>query len=59
MDYKNCASRWLLTHCNMMYGTHNVKMPPEVNRHPYATKVRVRSQDSPREICDGQSGTGT
>jgi hypothetical protein len=42
-----------------MYGTHNVKMPPEVNRHPYATKVRVRSQDSPREICDGQSGTGT
>ena len=22
-DYKNCASRWLLTHCNMMHGTHN------------------------------------
>ena len=25
IDYKNCASRWSLTHCNMMYGTHNVK----------------------------------
>ena len=25
IDYKNCASRWLLTHCNMMHGTHNVK----------------------------------
>ena len=24
-DYKNCASRWLLTHCNMMHGTYNVK----------------------------------
>ena len=26
IDYKNCASRWLLTHCNMMHGTHNVKV---------------------------------
>jgi len=24
--YKNCASRWLLTHCNMMHGTYNVKL---------------------------------
>ena len=22
MDYKNCASHWSLTHCNMMHGTH-------------------------------------
>ena len=26
IDYKNCASRWSLTHCNMMHGTHNVKL---------------------------------
>ena len=26
IDYKNCASRWSLTHCNMMRGTHNVKL---------------------------------
>ena len=25
-DYKNCASRWSLTHYNMMHGTHNVKI---------------------------------
>ena len=25
MDCKNCASRWSLTHCNMMHGTHNVR----------------------------------
>ena len=25
IDYKNCASRWSLTHCNMMHGTYNVK----------------------------------
>ena len=25
IDYKNCASRWSLTYCNMMHGTHNVK----------------------------------
>jgi hypothetical protein len=25
IDYKNCASRWLLTRCNMMHSTHNVK----------------------------------
>ena len=25
-DYKNCASRWSLTHCSMMHGTHNVKL---------------------------------
>ena len=25
IDYKNCTSRWSLTHCNMMHGTHNVK----------------------------------
>ena len=25
IDYKNCTSRWLLTHCNMMHGAHNVK----------------------------------
>ena len=24
IDYKNCASRWSLKHCNMMHGTHNV-----------------------------------
>ena len=26
IDYKNCVSRWSLTHCNMMHGTHNVKL---------------------------------
>ena len=26
IDYKNCASRWSLTQCNMMHGTHNVKL---------------------------------
>ena len=26
IDYKNCASRWSLTHSNMMRGTHNVKI---------------------------------
>ena len=26
IDYKNCASRWSLTHCNMMHGTHNVTL---------------------------------
>ena len=26
IDYKNCASRWSLTHCNMMHGAHNVRM---------------------------------
>ena len=25
-DYKNCGSRWSLTHCNMMHGRHNVKL---------------------------------
>ena len=25
VDYKNCASRWSLIHCNMMRGTHSVK----------------------------------
>ena len=25
-DYTNCASRWSLTHCNKMHGTHNVKI---------------------------------
>ena len=24
-DHKNCASRWSLTHCNMMHGTHKTK----------------------------------
>ena len=24
IDYKNCASRWSLTHSNTMHGTHNV-----------------------------------
>jgi hypothetical protein len=24
--YKNCASRWSSTHCNMMHGTHNVTL---------------------------------
>ena len=28
IDYKNCASRWSLTHSNMMHGTHNVKKNP-------------------------------
>ena len=27
-DYKNCASRWLLTQCNTMHGTKNVKKNP-------------------------------
>ena len=26
IDYKNCAFRWPLTHCNMMHGTHNAKL---------------------------------
>ena len=26
IDYKNCASLWLLTHYNMMHGTHNVTL---------------------------------
>ena len=26
IDYKNCASRWLLTHFNMTHGTHNIKL---------------------------------
>ena len=26
IDYKNCASRWSLIHCNMMHGTHNFKL---------------------------------
>ena len=26
IDYRNCASRWSLTHCNMMHGTHNVTL---------------------------------
>ena len=26
IDYKNCASCWSLTHCNMMHGTHNIKL---------------------------------
>ena len=26
MYYKNCASRWLLTYCYMMHGTHNVTL---------------------------------
>ena len=26
IDYKNCASRRSLTHCNMMHSTHNVKL---------------------------------
>ena len=26
IDYKNCASRWSLTHCNMMHGTYNVTL---------------------------------
>ena len=26
IDYKNCASRWSLTLCYMMHGTHNVKL---------------------------------
>ena len=25
IDYKNCASRWSLTNCNVMRGTHSVK----------------------------------
>ena len=25
IDYKNCASHWSLTNCNMMHGTHNFK----------------------------------
>ena len=28
IDCKNCASRCLLTHCNMMHGTYNVKLGP-------------------------------
>lgn len=28
-----------------------------VNRRPLVARVRFRSQDSPRAICDGQSGT--
>ena len=30
IDYKNCASRWSLTHCNMMQGTHNVKLDKKI-----------------------------
>ena len=26
INYKNCASRWSLTHCNMMHSTHNVTL---------------------------------
>jgi hypothetical protein len=33
-------------------------MSPKVIRHPCITKVQVRSQASPRAVCDGQSGTG-
>ena len=35
IDYKNCKFRWSLTHCNMMHGTHNVKLQGgwEVSRH--------------------------
>ena len=25
-DYKNCESRWSLTHCNITHGTRNVKL---------------------------------
>ena len=28
IDYKNCASRWSLTHRNMMHGAHKVKLNP-------------------------------
>ena len=34
IDYKNCTSRWSLTHCYMMYGTHIVKL----NLLPYSRK---------------------
>ena len=30
IDYNNCAFRLLLTHCNMMHGTHNVKITQSV-----------------------------
>ena len=33
IDYKNCASHWLLTHCNMMHGAHNVKLSPMFCQH--------------------------
>ena len=23
---RNCSSQWLLTYCNMMHGTHNIKL---------------------------------
>ena len=26
IDYKNCTSRWSLTHYNMMHGIHNIKL---------------------------------
>ena len=26
IDYKNCASRWLLTHYNMIHSAHNVTL---------------------------------
>ena len=31
IDYKNCASRWSLTHCNMMHGTQNFKARTNVD----------------------------
>ena len=31
IDCENCASRWSLTRCNMMHGTHNVKWMERAN----------------------------
>ena len=33
IDYKNCQSRWLLTHCIMMHGTYNVKFAVTLAQH--------------------------
>ena len=30
VDHKNCASRWSLTRCNMMHGTHNVRLISDI-----------------------------
>ena len=39
--YKNCASRWSSTHCNMMHGTYNVKLHKQKFPHLFCVGKSV------------------
>ena len=52
IDYKTSASRWSLTHCNMMHGTHNAKLLDSFSSRDLRTVKRA-------PLCSNARGIDT